>query len=171
MNFALANLMWGLGGVIGGLYLDAHRTVTFVTIFLANAALMMSAAAVPSRALRGMRPQRSAPPKQTGTSSGPQALNAPGMVWLCVLTFFVTFIGYGQLQSGIPVFAREVSEISIRTVGFAFGVNTLRIGSLQVWVVRRIDGFRRTRVIVSFGVIWAGAWACWAATGMFPATG
>ncbi|MGI5322330.1 MFS transporter [Actinomadura nitritigenes] len=171
LNFALLNLSWGLGGVVGGLYLDVRDARTFVAIFLFDAALMIAAAAVLVGPLRGLRRSRSPSSDGAGGRSFLSVLLSPGMMRFCLLTFLVTFIGYGQLESGIPVFARQVSEISTRAVGLAFSVNTLLIGTLQFWVLRRIDGHRRTRAIAVFGLVWAGAWAVLAATGTGPRTG
>jgi MFS family permease len=170
LNFALLNLSWGLGGIIGGLYLDVHSPNTFVTIFLVDAALMVAAAAVMVGPLRGMRRAGVNLARRAGSGSLFSVLVAPGMLRLCALSFLVCFIGYGQLESGIPAFAREVSEISTRAVGIAFSINTLLIGALQFWVLRRIEGHRRTRVVVTFGGIWAAAWAILAMTGVAPGT-
>ena len=41
INFALVNLGIGLGGVVGGLYVDVARPETFTTIFLVDGACML----------------------------------------------------------------------------------------------------------------------------------
>ena len=41
-------------------------------------------------------------------------LRQPAVVWLTALTFLGTFVGYGQIEAGLPAFARSVSEVSTR---------------------------------------------------------
>ncbi|HWI43560.1 MAG TPA: MFS transporter [Nocardioides sp.] len=85
-------------------------------------------------------------------------LRQPAVQWLTALTFVATFIGYGQLEAGMPGFSRQVAEVSTRTIGLAFAVNTAVIVVLQFWMLSRISGRRRTRVMVVMAAIWAVAW-------------
>jgi MFS family permease len=66
----------------------------------------------------------------------------PAVLWLTALTFLATFVGYGQIEAGLPAFARTVSEVSTRVIGFGFAVNTATIVLLQFVVLRRISGHR-----------------------------
>ena len=89
---------------------------------------------------------------------------------LLALTFVSSFVGYSQLNAGFPAFARTVGEVSTRAIGFAFAANTLVIVVLQLFVLRRIEGVRRTRVIAVMGVVWASAWLLLGASGLVPGT-
>ena len=89
---------------------------------------------------------------------------------LLVLTFVSSFVGYSQLNAGFPAYARAVGEVSTRAIGFAFAANTLVIVVLQLFVLRRIEGVRRTRVIAVMGVVWASAWLLLGASGLVPGT-
>ncbi len=92
------------------------------------------------------------------------------MLWITALTFLASFVGYGQMEAGFPAFARQVSEVSTRTIGLAFAANTAVIVGLQFLVLRIIDGRRRTRVFLGLVVLWAAAWALLGATGMVAGT-
>ena len=74
------------------------------------------------------------------------------------------------MEAGFPAFARQVSEVSTRTIGFAFAANTLVIVGLQFLVLRRIDGRRRTRVFLGLVVLWMAAWLLLGATGLVAGT-
>jgi MFS family permease len=87
-----------------------------------------------------------------------------------VLTFLGTFVGYGQIEAGLPAFARTVSEVSTRVIGFGFAVNTAVIVLLQFVVLRQISGRRRTRVLVVMTVLWAVSWLVLGLTGLVPGT-
>jgi MFS family permease len=170
VNFALVNLGIGLGGVIGGFFVDVSRPETFTIIFLADAASMLVPIGLllgPLRHLHG----RAAPPDEVDVDLPATYLaifRQPSVRWLTLLTFLAMFVGYGQLEAGFPAFSREVAEVSTRTIGFAFAVNTAVIVALQFWMLNKITGRRRTRVIVVMGGVWVGSWVVLGATGLVP---
>lgn len=167
VNFALVNLGIGIGGVVGGLYVDVTRAETFTLIFLADGASALVPMALlvgPLRHLRGSAP----PPADAEAGSYRAILRLPAVRWLTGLTFLGVFVGYGQFEAGFPGFARQVAEVSTRTVGFAFAVNTAVIVLLQFLVLNRISGRRRTRVMVVMGLVWALSWLLLGATGVLP---
>jgi MFS family permease len=92
------------------------------------------------------------------------------VLWVTLLTFIAVFIGYGQMEGGFPAFAREVAEVPTRVIGFAFAVNTAVIVVLQFFVLARISGRRRTRVMVVMAGIWALSWLVLGAAGLVPDT-
>jgi MFS family permease len=171
INFALVNLGIGLGGVVGGLYADVDRPSTFTVIFLADAASMLVPIALllgPLRHVHG----RAEKPEGTEGAGGSylDIVRQPAVVWMTVLTFLGTFLGYGQMEAGFPAFARQVSEVPTRVIGFAFALNTAVIVGLQFAVLHRITGRRRTRVLLVMAALWAGAWLLLGLTGFAPGT-
>ena len=173
VNFALINLGIGLGGIIGGLYADVSEPITFTVIFLADGASMLVPIALllgPLRHVHGRAADPTAPGSTTSPGSYLTILRDPAVVWLTLLTFLATFIGYGQMEAGFPAFAREVSEVSTRVVGFAFAVNTGVIVCLQFVVLRHITGRRRTRVLLVMAALWVISWLLLGLTGLAPAT-
>ena len=164
MNFALVNLGIGVGGIVGGLYVDVNEPDTFTAIFLLDAA----SALVPMALLLGpLRRVHGRADKPEGDASGTylQILRQPAVRWLTALTFMAVFVGYGQFEAGFPGFGRQVAEVSTRTIGLAFAVNTAVIVLLQFLVLSRITGRRRTRVMVVMGLVWASSWLLLGATG------
>lgn len=170
INFALVNLGIGLGGVVGGLYADVQRPHTFTVIFLADAASMLVPIALLLGPLRHLPGRAEQPAAEQASGSYLAILRNPAVVWLTVLTFLATFLGYGQMEAGFPAFARQVSEVSTRVIGFAFAVNTLVIVALQFLVLGRITGRRRTRVLLAMAGLWAGAWTVLGLTGLVAGT-
>ena len=81
-----------------------------------------------------------------------------------------SFVGYSQLNAGMPAFSRAVSEVSTQALGIAFAANTLVIVLLQLVVLGRIEGRRRTRVIGAMGVVWAFSWLLLGLSGLVPGT-
>jgi MFS family permease len=172
MNFSLLNLGIGIGGVVGGLVVDVDHAITFQAMYLGNAASYLPGLLlllVPLRHIGG--PARASHEHSDGTQVSYLAvLRAPAMGPLCVLMFVSAFVGYAQLNSGMPAYARAISDVSTRGLGLAFAANTLVIVLLQLLVLQRIEGRRRTRVIVVMAVVWAASWALLGASGLLPGT-
>lgn len=169
VNFALVNLGIGVGGVIGGFFVNVDDPVTFTTIFLIDAASGLIPLALLLGPLRRVRTHSDAPDDDADRAVGyRQILRRPAVLWLTLLTFLAMFIGYGQMEAGFPAFARQVAEVSTRVVGLAFAVNTLVIVLLQFAVLRLITGRRRTRVMQVMAVIWALSWLVLGAAGLLP---
>ncbi len=180
INFALVNLGIGIGGIISGFLTDVERPLTFTAIFLADAACILvpiTLLLVPLRHTGGPPAHRArSEPQDLGASAASEGssyltiLRNPAVVWITALTFLSSFVGYGQMEAGFPAFAREVSEVSTRTIGFAFAANTAVIVGLQFLVLRVIDGHRRTRVFLGLVAMWAAAWLILGATGLVAGT-
>jgi MFS family permease len=168
VNFALVNLGIGIGGVLGGFYVDVARPETFTVVFLIDAASSLIPMALLLGPLRHLRTQ--AEPSDDATAAGGyrEILRRPAVLWLTLLTFIAMFIGYGQMEAGFPAFAREVAEVPTRVIGFAFAVNTAVIVLLQFTVLKRITGRRRTRVMIVMAGVWAASWLILGAAGILP---
>lgn len=169
INFALVNLGIGLGGVIGGLYADVANPSTFTVIFLADAVSMLVPIGLLLGPLRHVHGRAEKPEGETAAAgSYLTILRNPAVVWVTLLTFLGVFIGYGQMEAGFPAFARQVSQVSTSVIGFAFAVNTAVIVGLQFYVLKRITGRRRTRVLIGMSALWALAWVVLGLTGFAP---
>lgn len=171
INFALINLGIGVGGIIGGFYADVTDPTTFTVIFLADGLCMLVPIFLllgPLRHVQGLAEK----PADADAAQGSYLaiLRQPAVIWLTALTFLGTFVGYGQIEAGLPAFARSVSEVSTRVIGFGFAVNTATIVLLQFVVLRRISGRRRTRVLVVMTLLWAVAWLILGLTGVVAGT-
>ncbi|WP_164233941.1 MFS transporter [Microbacterium hydrocarbonoxydans] len=172
VNFALVNLGIGIGGVIGGFFVNVHDPGTFTAIFLIDAATALVPLALLLGPLRHVRTQPDPDDDATETEAGGyrEILRRPAVLWLTLLTFLAVFIGYGQMEAGFPAFARQVAVVSTQVVGIAFAVNTAVIVLLQFAVLRLITGRRRTRVMQVMALIWALSWVILGATGFLPGT-
>jgi MFS family permease len=89
---------------------------------------------------------------------------------LALISFVSSFVGYSQLNTGLPAYARALGRVSTQGLGLAFAANTLVIVVLQLLVLQRIEGRRRTRVIALLAVAWAAAWALLGTSALVPGT-
>lgn len=172
MNFSLLNLGIGVGGILGGLIVDVDRPVTFQAMYLGNAVSYLPGLFLMLVPLRHVGGPAQVPHEHAGDArvSYLSVLRAPAMGTLCTLMFVSAFVGYAQLNSGMPAYARALGEVSTRGLGLAFAANTLVIVLLQLVVLQRIEGRRRTRVIAVMAMVWACSWALLGASGLWPGT-
>ncbi|MDP9221131.1 MAG: MFS transporter [Actinomycetota bacterium] len=162
LSFTLLNAGIGLGGIVSGLVVDVHRAWTFELIYLVDAASYLIPLLLLFFALRGV-----GGPVQHVVVDGQASPVATYAVVLrdkvfrrfLAVTFMGAFIGYAQLEAGWTAFARIVGGVSTREIGLAFAANTAVIVLLQLPVVQRIEGHRRTRLLMVMAGIWASAWA------------
>lgn len=168
VNFALLNLGVGVGGVVGGLFVDVERPATFMMAFLVNAATFVIPVVVLMGPLRHLHGRADRPGHGAVAEGYLTILRRPEVRWLAGLGLLASFVGYGQMEGGFPAFARIVAEVSTRAIGFAFVVNTVVIVALQFWVMNRTSGRRRTRVLALMAVVWAVAWLLLGGAGVVP---
>ncbi|MFC4787094.1 MFS transporter [Nocardioides sp. MAHUQ-72] len=171
VSFTLLNLGIGIGGIIGGAFLDVDRLETFQTIYLADAVSYLPGLfllLVPLRHVAG-RPVHDESHEDAGVGYL-ALLKRPAVASVMLLGFVSSFVGYSQLNAGMPAFARAVGEVSTQGLGIAFAANTVVIVLLQLVVLQRIEGHRRTRVIGVMGVLWAVSWVLLGASGLVPGT-
>ena len=171
VSFTLLNLGIGIGGIIGGLFVDVADPVTFQAIYLADAVSFLPILYLllfPLRHLAGRPVHDDDEPPET--ESYLQVLRRPAVAMVVTLSFVSGYVGYAQLNSGTQAFAREVGQVSTQGLGFAYACNTLVIVLLQLVVLRRIDGHRRTRIIMVMSMVWAVAWLTLGASGLLPGT-
>lgn len=170
VTFALLNLGIGVGGLIAGVFVDVHSPITFEVIFIVDAVLVLIPGIWLLGPLRHVHARATRPDEDGSAASYATVLRLPGMRWVLLLAVVTSFIGYGQLEAGIPAFARTVSEVDTGVIGLAFAANTAVIVMLQFWVLQRIEGHRRTRVGLIMLAIWAVAWLALGVSGLLPAS-
>jgi MFS family permease len=68
----------------------------------------------------------------------------------------------------MPAYARAISDVTTEGLGLAFAANTFVIVAVQLVVLQRIEGRRRTRVITVMGALWSLAWLALGLSGLVP---
>jgi len=172
INFTLVNLGIGIGGLLAGSIVDVHRPGTFVAIYLGNAISFLAPLAVLLGPLRLVSGKVDHPVSELDGSpvrtSYLDILRNKAMVPVIALTFLSAFVGYAQSEAGFTAYARLIGEVSTRTIGYAFAANTAVIVLLQLLVLQRIEGRRRTRVIFVLSALWSVFWLMTGLSGLFP---
>jgi MFS family permease len=172
VNFTLLNLGIGIGGIIGGSFVDVERAETFVTIYLLDACSYLVPLVILLWFLRhvGGPVAAAATAEAAVKPSYLSLLRDKNLRALLILVGVAALVSYPQLNAGMPAFARELGQISTRGLGYAFAANTLIIVLLQLFVLQRIEGKRRTRVAVVMAATWAVSWVLLGSTALVPGT-
>lgn len=171
LNFTLLNLGIGTGGVVGGIFVDVDRTWTFQGLYLLDAASFLPALALLLGPLRHVAGRPAPHAEEHEARVGYLAvLRSPGVGVVTGLGFVAAFVGYAQLNAGMPAYARAIGHVTTTGLGLAFAANTAVIVAVQLVVLQRIEGRRRTRVITVMGGLWAVAWLSLGMSGLVAGT-
>jgi MFS family permease len=177
VSFTLLNAGIGLGGLVAGLVVTTRHPWTFSAVYLADAASFLAPIAVLALPLRHVgnalgSSSDAEPDEPASTAPGGYlaVLRDPVFRSVLVVTFFSAFVGYAQMEAGWTAYAREVAEASTRVIGFAFAANTAVIVLLQLVVLQRLEGRRRTRALMLMSGVWAVAWTIMGLSGLVPGT-
>jgi MFS family permease len=174
-SFTLLNAGIGVGGLTSGLVVSQARPWTFTAIYLLDAASFLAPLAVLTGPLRhvgnAVRHEPSTDPSAPAAPASYRAvLRDPVFRSVLAVTFFSAFVGYAQFEAGWTAYARTVADASTRVIGLAFAVNTATIVLLQLVVIQRIEGHKRTRVLMLMSGVWAASWSLMGLAGMVPAS-
>ena len=171
VSFTLLNAGIGLGGLVGAAFADVERPGTFVAIYVVDALSFLGPLLILAWPLRKVGNAPHAPQeRERDPGSYRQVLADRPFRPVLLLTFLTTLAGYGMLEAGWTAYARTVAGASTAVIGVAFATNTAVIVLLQMAVVRRIDGRRRTRALAALGGLWAAAWLVLGLAGLMPGT-
>ncbi|MFD3512453.1 MFS transporter [Streptomyces sp. NPDC058657] len=161
MQFFLANLGLGIGGLIGGQIVDKDDPASFTLLFSIEAVMFLVLAGI-AVTVKLPRPESSGearPAGQGGMFAGLGMLvKHKAMVQLCGLGFVIFFACYGQFESGLAAYGTEAAGIDPATLGIALAANTAMIVVAQFVVLKFVERRRRSRMIALVGLIWTVAW-------------
>lgn len=158
MQFFLANLGLGIGGLIGGQIVDKNDPHTFTLLFGIEAVMFLVLAGIAMTVRMPHIPVVEGAGGQ-GLFGGLGALvKHKAMLQLCGLGFVIFFACYGQFESGLAAYGTEAAGIDPSTLGIALAANTAMIVAAQFLVLKFVERRRRSRMIALVGLIWTVAW-------------
>jgi MFS family permease len=176
LRFGVLNAGIGIGGLVSGSVVSLDRPVSFQIVYLVDAASTIAFAALVAVGMRRTpgfgRVARDAgdvdgavPPGRRGYRS--VLANRP-FVGFLACSFLFSLFGYAQLDGPWAAYATLVVGVDPQVVGIAFAANTAVIVVCQLGVSRLTTRWRRSRLLLGAGALWALAWAVSGAT-LLPA--
>lgn len=158
LQFMLLNLGLGIGGLVAASILDATRPATFTAMYALNgASYVFYFAAVAT--VRGVSGPEAPAPVDGDRPGGYREVLADARLRRYALGALVMLTcGYGSMDAGLPAFMTTVAHLPVNAIGVVFFLNTLVIVVCQVWVLKRIEGRSRTRLLAIASLVWGSFW-------------
>ncbi len=158
LQFMLLNLGLGIGGLVGASMLDVTRPATFTAMYAVNGAsyVFYFVAVLTVRGVSG--PEAHAPAEGEGPGGYREVVADARMRRYLLGALVMLTCGYGSMDSGLPAFMTTVAHLPVNAIGVVFFLNTLIIVVAQVWVLKRIEGRSRTRLLAAASLVWGSFW-------------
>ncbi len=166
LRYVINNAGIGVGAVLGGLAIATYGLRGYVGVYLANSvsysAFAVVLATVPLTASR-----RSGQPSPS-VRGYVRLLGAKRLRRLLLLQFLIVSAGYAQIDSSVPLYAKQHLHLSSLLIGAVISVNSALVVLLQVpathWVNRR-DPCAALRLL---GLAWSLAMLVGCIAGLVP---
>lgn len=169
VNFMLVNLGIGFGGLISALVVDLSHPNSFVVLYVFNAAITLFAGALFVSLRSYGKPSHEHHHDPVLAAQGwRHVARDHRLVRYVVAAIVLTLAGYGALDTGLSLFVVNNLHISVHAIGVIFFFNTSTIVLAQLFMLNRIQGRSRTRVLALVGVCWFFFWVMLAAALAVP---
>jgi MFS family permease len=170
VNFMLVNLGIGFGALISASVVDLQKPDTFVALYIFNAAVTLLTAFfyLTLRRHGGPVSERHEDPVKNAEGWS-VVLRDNRIVRYVIASVFLMVGGYGSLDAGLSLFVVNNLKLSVHAIGVIFFFNTTTIVLAQLWVLNRIEGKSRTRVMGVVAAFWFIFWLILESTLALPA--
>jgi len=169
-NFMLVNLGIGFGGLISASVVNLRHPGTFVALYVFNAGVTLLAAFYYLTLRRHGGPVKEIHDDPVKNAEGwREVMSDRRLVRYVVAAIFLMIGGYGSLDAGLSLFVVNNLRLSVHTIGVIFFFNTSTIVLAQLWVLNRIEGKSRTRVMGVVAGFWFFFWMILEVTLALPA--
>jgi MFS family permease len=158
-NFMLVNLGIGFGSLISASIVDLHRPSTFTVLYIANAGVTLLAGAYffTLRAYGGPVTDHHDDPVKSA-EGWREVIRDTRLVRYVISAIVLMIGGYGSQEAGFSLFVVNNLHLPVHVIGIIFFFNTSTIVIAQLWVLNRIEGRSRTRVMATVGIFWFIFW-------------
>ncbi len=165
-NFMFVNLGIGAGALVSSSVVDRHNPLTFTHLYLGTATLTALTGIIYATLWRHGGPVREALDEAEAAEAEPvpakggwgEVLGDRRLRNFVLAALFMLICGYGSLEAGFSLFVVTYTKLTIKSIGIVFFFNTLTIVLAQLFVLGRIQGKSRARVMSLVGVLWALSW-------------
>lgn len=165
LSFMLLNLGIGLGGLISATIVTIERPETFELLYRLDAVSFISVFIV-QLTLRGHGGPSPAVADESADSDAPSAADRgwghvvrDRVLWRYMSAALLLMVcGYGSVDVGLSYFVTVEIGLPVDNIGIILFANTISIVIAQVFVLNRIQGRSRTRLLAGVGLLWALSW-------------
>lgn len=168
-QFALLNLGIGIGGMVSSVFVSLTNPRTFEWLFRGDG-ISFIAYLVVVLFLKDVghrtKLERIANSERSGGWS--DVLRDTVFVKVWIVATAAIFLGYAQLEVGFASFATLVAQVKPSNIAWAYAANTIVIAFFQLWVVKKLKSFDRSKSIAIAALLWMCAWVSLALSGLIP---
>ncbi|MGH2875726.1 MAG: MFS transporter, partial [Solirubrobacteraceae bacterium] len=151
----MANLGYGIGGLLGGFVATTSDPGSFDILFFVDAGTFLGYIGVlwfvPDPPPAPDRPAHEPP----GSGSYRDVLRDRAFVRLLAINAALIAGGYSLFETLVPAYAKNQAAVPEKLIGAFFLINTAVIVVCQMPITRLIEGRRRMRALSLAGVAWA----------------
>ncbi|MGA2295086.1 MAG: MFS transporter [Acidimicrobiales bacterium] len=159
VNFMLVNLGIGLGGLISATIVDLHHPFSFTVLYLLNATAYVGIAVLYLTLWSHGRPIRELREDPATRDEGwREVLKDHRLVFLVLATLVMMIGGYGSMEAGFSLFVVNDLHLSVHVIGVIFFFDTSTIVAAQLFILNRVQGRSRTRVMALAALLWFFFW-------------
>lgn len=157
-QFMMLNLGLGLGGMFSSFLVDVQDPESFVRLyFLDSITFLIFFTFIYS--LRGVGGRIEKTEEEIANDGGyRQIISDHRFMRLTFTKLLMITFGYASLDAGLPALLTLFGDLSVKALGPIWAVNTGVIVLGQVFVINRLDGRSRIRLLSLVSFIWATAW-------------
>ena len=158
-QFMMLNLGLGLGGLVSALIVNVDVPNSFTRLFILDAVSYFGYFLIVA-SLVGIGGRLPIAEQKLESGDGyREVLRDRKFMQLNFASVVMLTCGYASLDAGMPALLTTVGGLSIKMLGPIWAVNTGVIVICQLFVLKRIEGRSRTRLLGVVGILWATCWA------------
>ncbi|MGD0853392.1 MAG: MFS transporter [Acidimicrobiales bacterium] len=158
-NFMLVNLGIGFGLLVSASIVNLHDPVSFVLLYTFNAGVTLAGGLIVLTLYRYGGVIRELREDVKLREEGWREVLGDRRLRQYVLAAVVLMIGgYGSQEAGYSLFVVNNLKLPVHVIGIIFFFNTTTIVCSQLWILNRIEGRSRTKVMAGVAAIWFVFW-------------
>ncbi|MCF8553454.1 MAG: MFS transporter [Candidatus Nanopelagicales bacterium] len=158
LQFMMLNLGLGLGGIFSSLIVSVDDPASFTRLYVLDAMTYLIFFGF-IYTLRGIGDQIEKPQAEIDNDGGYRQVLADHIFMrLAVAKLLLVTFGYASLDAGLPTLLTLYGDLSVKALGPIWAVNTGVIVLGQIFVINRLEGRSRVRLMFGISLIWSVAW-------------
>ena len=158
LQFMMLNLGLGLGGVVSSFIVEINDPASFTRLFALDAVtyLVFFGFILTLRGTGG--PLKKTQMEIENDGGYRQVMADRSFMRLAAAKLLLLTFGYASLDAGLPTLLTLYGDLSVKALGPIWAVNTGVIVLGQIFVINRLDGRSRVRLMFGISLIWSVAW-------------
>jgi MFS family permease len=158
LQFMMLNLGLGLGGVFSSIIVNVDDPASFTRLYIIDSITFLIFFAF-ILSLRGVGGRIEKTQEEIRNDGGyRQIVSDHKFMRLTLAKLFMITFGYASLEAGLPALLTLFGDLSVKALGPIWAVNTGVIVLGQIFVINRLEGRSRIRLLSLVSFVWAASW-------------